>query len=206
MEDHRLPKIVLCGELATGCCKRGASKKRYKDSLKQHLSLGHIDCHQWSVLASSWDSWRHTIHDAAASFESACRVSLEEKRQLRKNHSSLVLPKEMFRCAFCDQTCLSCIGLFRHQHACSKCGSGSLGKVPEDRKEADVTPIFKKGKKKDTKNYNQVNLFLVSGTMMEELILESTSRHVKDKKVIRRTLHGFTKRKSTWWSSTMNAW
>ncbi|KAJ7416841.1 hypothetical protein WISP_68248 [Willisornis vidua] len=45
MEDHRLPKIVPYGELATGCCKRGAPKKTYKDSLKQHLSLGHIDCH-----------------------------------------------------------------------------------------------------------------------------------------------------------------
>ncbi|KAJ7423516.1 hypothetical protein WISP_33476 [Willisornis vidua] len=34
MEDHRLPKIVLYGELTAGCCKRGALKKRYKDSLK----------------------------------------------------------------------------------------------------------------------------------------------------------------------------
>ncbi|KAJ7419663.1 hypothetical protein WISP_52734 [Willisornis vidua] len=28
MEDHCLPKIVLYGELTTGCCKRGALKKR----------------------------------------------------------------------------------------------------------------------------------------------------------------------------------
>ncbi|KAJ7417985.1 hypothetical protein WISP_61687 [Willisornis vidua] len=104
MEDHRLLKIVLYGELATGCCKRGAPKRRCKDSLKQHLSLGHIDCHQWSTLASNWDSWRHTIHEAAASFENARRVSLEEKRQCRKNCSSPVLPKEMFHCAFCDHT------------------------------------------------------------------------------------------------------
>ncbi|KAJ7425773.1 hypothetical protein WISP_21882 [Willisornis vidua] len=62
MEDHCLSKIVLCGELTTGCCKRGALKRRYKDSLKQYLSLGHIDCHQWSTLASSHDSWRHTIY------------------------------------------------------------------------------------------------------------------------------------------------
>ncbi|KAJ7413554.1 hypothetical protein WISP_89756 [Willisornis vidua] len=43
MEDHCLPKTVLCGELATSCRKRGAPKRRYKDSLKQYLSLGHID-------------------------------------------------------------------------------------------------------------------------------------------------------------------
>ncbi|KAJ7422292.1 hypothetical protein WISP_38602 [Willisornis vidua] len=61
MEDHRLLKIVLYGELATVCCKRGVPKKRCKDSLKQYLSLGHIDCHQWSTLASNPDSWKHPI-------------------------------------------------------------------------------------------------------------------------------------------------
>ncbi|KAJ7408419.1 hypothetical protein WISP_121198 [Willisornis vidua] len=122
MEDHRLPKFVLYGELTIGCRKRGALKKRYKDSLEQHRSLGHIDCHQWSTLASSRDSWKHTIHDAAASFENARRVSHREKRQGRKNHSLPISPKETFHCAFCDWTCLSCIGLLSHQHACSKRG------------------------------------------------------------------------------------
>ncbi|KAJ7419190.1 hypothetical protein WISP_55248 [Willisornis vidua] len=122
MEDLHLPKIVLYGELAIGCRKRGDQKKRYKDSLKQLLSPGHIDCHQWSTLASNQDSWRHTIHAAAASFENTCRVSLKEKRQHRKNRSSPISPKETFRCAFCDWTCLSCINLFSHQNACSKHG------------------------------------------------------------------------------------
>ncbi|KAJ7419453.1 hypothetical protein WISP_53914 [Willisornis vidua] len=122
MEDHRLPKIVLYGELATGCHKRSAPKKRHKDSLKQYLTLGHVDYHQWSTLASNWNTWRHTIHDATASFENTRRIILKEKRQHRKNHSLPILPKETFRCAFCDQTCLSCIGLFSHKHACSKHG------------------------------------------------------------------------------------
>ncbi|KAJ7427317.1 hypothetical protein WISP_08139 [Willisornis vidua] len=69
IEDHPPPKIVLYDELVPYCPKRGALKKRYKDSLKQHLSLGHIDWPQWSTLASRRDSWRHTIHDAASSFE-----------------------------------------------------------------------------------------------------------------------------------------
>ena len=33
MEDHRLPKIVLYGELATVYHDIGAPKKRYKDNL-----------------------------------------------------------------------------------------------------------------------------------------------------------------------------
>ncbi|KAJ7411265.1 hypothetical protein WISP_103565 [Willisornis vidua] len=94
MEDHHLPKIVLYVELVPSCSKRGAPKKRYKDSLKQYLSLGQIDCHQWSTLAFNMDSWRHTIHDTAASFENARRVSLKEKRQHRKNRSLPISPKE----------------------------------------------------------------------------------------------------------------
>ncbi|KAJ7427801.1 hypothetical protein WISP_03818 [Willisornis vidua] len=93
MEDHHLPKIVLYGELVTDFHKRGAPKKRYKDSLKHYLSSGHIDCHEWSTLASSWDSWRHTIHNAVASFENTRRVSLNEKRQRRKNRASPISPR-----------------------------------------------------------------------------------------------------------------
>ncbi|KAJ7396403.1 hypothetical protein BTVI_145489 [Pitangus sulphuratus] len=122
MQDYRLPKIVLFDELATGYHKRGAPKRRYKDSLKQSLSLGHIDHHHWSILASNRDTWRHTIYNAAASFENTCRILLEEKRERRKNCVLLIPPKETFRCAFCNQTCLSPIGLFSHQPACSKRG------------------------------------------------------------------------------------
>ena len=37
MDDHRLHKIALYGELFTGHHNRGAPKKRYKDSLKKSL-------------------------------------------------------------------------------------------------------------------------------------------------------------------------
>ncbi|XP_051667054.1 acetyl-CoA acetyltransferase, cytosolic isoform X2 [Manacus candei] len=107
MKDHCLPKILLYGELATSCCKRGAPKRRYKDSLKQHLSLGRIDQHNWSTLASNQEVWRHTIFNAAASFEKAHRITFEEKRQHRKNRVlQNIPPKESLCCAFCNRTCL----------------------------------------------------------------------------------------------------
>ena len=52
MEDHRLPKITMYGELSTGHRDRGAPKKRYKDCLKKSLSACHIDHRQWSTLAA----------------------------------------------------------------------------------------------------------------------------------------------------------
>jgi len=44
MEDHRLPKITLYGELYSSHCDRGAPKKRYKDSLRKSLGVCQIDC------------------------------------------------------------------------------------------------------------------------------------------------------------------
>ncbi|GAB0206675.1 mitochondrial enolase superfamily member 1 [Grus japonensis] len=72
----------------------------------------------------------------------------------------------------------------------------ALGEVPEYRKKASVTPIFEKGKKEDPGNYRLVSLTSISGKVMEYLILETISRHMKDKKITRSSHHGFTKGKS----------
>ena len=69
LEDHRLPKIVLFGELSSGHRDRGAPTKRFKDNLKKSLSTCNIDKRQWSILAADRVAWRHTIHQAAAQFE-----------------------------------------------------------------------------------------------------------------------------------------
>jgi len=65
--------------------------------------------------------------------------------------------------------------------------------VPEDRKKANVTPAFKKGKKEDTENYRWVSLTLIPGKVMEHLILETISRHVNNRKILRSSQHGFKK-------------
>ena len=81
MEDHRLPKIVLYGELSTGHRERGAPKKRFKDSLKRSLTTCNIDHKQWSDLAADRVAWRHTIHQAAAQFEADRRNSLKDETE-----------------------------------------------------------------------------------------------------------------------------
>jgi len=73
--------------------------------------------------------------------------------------------------------------------------SWRTGEVPEDWRIANVTPIFKKGKKEDPGNYKPVSLS-IPGKMMEQLILEVIMKQVEEKKVIRSSQRGFSKGKS----------
>ena len=68
--------------------------------------------------------------------------------------------------------------------------------VPKDWRKANVTPIFKKGKKEDPGNYRPVSLTSITGKVLEQLILEVIIKQVEEKNVIRSSQHGFTKGKS----------
>ncbi|GAB0209855.1 mitochondrial enolase superfamily member 1 [Grus japonensis] len=74
--------------------------------------------------------------------------------------------------------------------------SWRTGEVPEDGRKANVTPVFKKGRKEGPGNYRPVSLTSIPGKVMEQLILGVISKHVEEKKVIRSGQHGFTKGKS----------
>lgn len=71
-----------------------------------------------------------------------------------------------------------------------------LGEVSRDQRKANVTPVFSKGKKEDMRNYRPVSLTSVPGNVMKQLSLETISRHMKEKKIIKSSQHGFTKEKS----------
>jgi len=74
--------------------------------------------------------------------------------------------------------------------------SWRTAEVPTDWRKANVTPIFKKGKKEDPGNYKPVNLTSIPGKVMEQLILEVIIKQVEERKVIRSSQHGFIKGKS----------
>ena len=68
--------------------------------------------------------------------------------------------------------------------------------MPEDCRKANVTPIFKKGKKEDPGNYRPLSFTSVLGKVMEQFILDDMSKQIDENKVIMSSQHGFTKGKS----------
>ncbi|KAK4818831.1 hypothetical protein QYF61_019868 [Mycteria americana] len=70
------------------------------------------------------------------------------------------------------------------------------GEVPADCRLANVTPIFKKGRKEDPGNYRPVSLTSVPGKLMEQIILSAITRHVENNQGIKPSQHGFRKGRS----------
>jgi len=70
------------------------------------------------------------------------------------------------------------------------------GDVPADWRLANVTPIFKKGKKADPGNYRPVSLTSICGKLMEAHLKREITNHLKIHRLLRSSQHGFLKGKS----------
>ncbi|KAJ7427611.1 hypothetical protein WISP_05487 [Willisornis vidua] len=71
----------------------------------------------------------------------------------------------------------------------------SYCEASQDWKKGTLAPNFKRSMKEDPENYELVSLTSILGKMVEQLILETISRHMKDKKVNRISHYEFTKEK-----------
>jgi len=70
------------------------------------------------------------------------------------------------------------------------------GEVPDDWRITSVTPIYKKGQKRDPRNYRPVSLTLVPGKVLERFIPSALTGQAKDNQGIRPSQHGFMKGRS----------
>ena len=70
------------------------------------------------------------------------------------------------------------------------------GIVPQDWRDANVTPLHKKGSKAKPENYRPVSLTSVIGKMMESSVKEALVIHLERYKLIKPSQHGFTKGRS----------
>ncbi|XP_071892066.1 uncharacterized protein [Anas platyrhynchos] len=70
------------------------------------------------------------------------------------------------------------------------------GEVPVDWRLANMTPIYKKGRRADPGNYRPVSLTSVPGKLMEQILLRVIMQHLQGKQAIRPSQHGFMKGRS----------
>ena len=70
------------------------------------------------------------------------------------------------------------------------------GTLPSIWKEANVTPIYKKGKKSDPLNYRPISLTSVPCKVMERLIRNKIVEHLEDNNLLSNHQHGFRSRRS----------
>ena len=119
MEDGRIPKDILYGQLATGKRDTGRPQLRYRDVVKRDLKAIEINTEHWEELATDRLSWRSTLTVRLKTGEDQLKSAAEEKRSRRKERCNSNSTETIHKCDFCDKDCHSRIGLSSHRLRCS---------------------------------------------------------------------------------------
>ena len=115
MDDSRLHKRLLYGELTAGKRHLGRPKLRYKDTLKRSLKDCNIPCCTWDHdCAKDRDAWLSTIKSALKKWEGKRLSASEEKRRKRKERNSQPLSPPNIPCPHCNRLFRARIGLVSH--------------------------------------------------------------------------------------------
>ena len=70
------------------------------------------------------------------------------------------------------------------------------GKLPRIWKEANVSPIFKKGDKSDPANYRPISLACVLCKLLEHIVASSLTEHLANSNILFELQHGFREKRS----------
>lgn len=121
MQDRRIPKDVLYGELATRSRPKGRPHLRFKDVGKQDMKARNIDPTCWEATAADRSQWRLAISTGILRSEKR-REDLWEERKERRRQRATPAPTEsgsQCTCTNCNRDCHSHTGLFSHSRLCN---------------------------------------------------------------------------------------
>ena len=105
MEDGRIPKDILYGELASGKRSVGRPQLRYKDVCKRDLKALDIDTNRWEDTSVDRCRWRSTLQRQLKAGEARILSLADEKRASRKARACGENPATTHRLPFTNWTC-----------------------------------------------------------------------------------------------------
>ena len=114
MDDDRIPKQLLFGELAQGHRNRGRPCKRFKDTLKDNLKWCGVKPTELVRTAQDRLQWRALIRRASASLEEERRYQAQATRERRHRAASTPATTTDFQCPVCSRLCKTRLGLQSH--------------------------------------------------------------------------------------------
>lgn len=121
MQDSRIPKNILYGELEIGTRATGRPLLNYRDVLKRDLRTANIDLQTWEESAKDRTSWRRIVHAGlSASEEKRATDSLERRKKRKDKSQTEGHATSAYRCHGCSKDCHSRIGLLSHGRRCKK--------------------------------------------------------------------------------------
>jgi hypothetical protein len=90
MQDGRIPKDILYGQLADGKRETGRPQLRFRDVCKRDMKAIGIDPESWENIAADRTEWRSTLRCHLRLGEARLNKHMEEKRKRRKEqHTKL---------------------------------------------------------------------------------------------------------------------
>ena len=118
MEDGRISKDILNGELDLGRRTTGRPHLRYKDVCVRDMKAVDIDTMSWEGLAADRTKWRIALKQHIKTGEYKLMAAAADKRARRKEGSSSIQPETTHRCDVCNKDCHFSICLFSYKRRC----------------------------------------------------------------------------------------
>ena len=83
MDDGRLPKGILYGQLATGTRSVGRPLLRFTDACKRDVCRGEVDVDSLEAVADDRSAWRLLLKGVGIAVETRRRLENEARRKMR---------------------------------------------------------------------------------------------------------------------------
>ena len=114
MEDQRIPKQLLFGELEQGHRGQGRPCKRFKDTVKAGLQWCDIPPTELVATALDRQRWRTLTQSTSSALEEERRHQAQSARERRHLAACIPATNANFQCPDCARLCKSKIGLQSH--------------------------------------------------------------------------------------------